>query len=157
MYASRVASANPTQGNGLMLDAIACVFLGMTMSEEGEPRVLGTLLGVLLLGLLDNGLTQMNVDSYVREVLVGHDHHSRRRLRQSRDAQAPLIRLRHASGSPAAAADAAGRMRAGPRNGWMEYAAWGKPGGMWGLLFCGIEDRLTRRTRTSVPFPGHAP
>jgi ribose transport system permease protein len=71
MYASRVASANPTQGNGLMLDAIACVFLGMTMSEEGEPRVLGTLLGVLLLGLLDNGLTQMNVDSYIREVLVG--------------------------------------------------------------------------------------
>mgnify|MGYP000609555304 CR=1 FL=1 len=71
MYASRVASANPTQGDGLMLDAIACVFLGMTVSEEGEPRVLGTLLGVLLLGLLDNGLTQMNVDSYIREVLVG--------------------------------------------------------------------------------------
>ena len=40
MYASRVASANPTQGSGLMLDAIAAVFLGMTMSEEGEPRVL---------------------------------------------------------------------------------------------------------------------
>lgn len=71
MYASRVASANPTQGDGLMLDAIATVFLGITMSEEGEPRVLGTLLGVLLLGLLDNGLTQMNVDSYIREVLVG--------------------------------------------------------------------------------------
>jgi ribose transport system permease protein len=71
MYASRVASANPTQGDGLMLDAIACVFLGMTVSEEGEPSVLGTLLGVLLLGLLDNGLTQMNVDSYIREVLVG--------------------------------------------------------------------------------------
>lgn len=71
MYASRVASANPTQGGGLMLDAIAAVFLGMTMSEEGEPRVLATLVGVLLLGVLDNGLTQMSVDSYVREMLVG--------------------------------------------------------------------------------------
>ena len=71
MYSSRVASANRTQGSGLMLAAIAAVFLGMTMSEEGEPRVLYTLLGVLILGVLDNGLTQMNVDSYIREVLVG--------------------------------------------------------------------------------------
>lgn len=71
MYAARVASANPTQGSGLMLDAIAAVFLGMTMSRQGEPRVLYTLIGVLLLGILDNGLTQMKVDSYVREMLVG--------------------------------------------------------------------------------------
>lgn len=71
MYVSRVASANPTQGSGLMLDAIAAVFLGMTMSEEGEPRVLATLVGVLILGILDNGLAQMSVDSYVREILVG--------------------------------------------------------------------------------------
>jgi ribose transport system permease protein len=71
MYASRVASANPTQGDGLMLDAIAAVFLGMTMSEDAEPRALATLVGVLILAVLDNGLTQMNVDSYLREVLVG--------------------------------------------------------------------------------------
>ncbi|MFN3644328.1 MAG: ABC transporter permease [Gemmobacter sp.] len=71
MYASRVASANPTQGAGLMLDAIAAVFLGMTMGRAGEPRVLATLVGVLILGVLNNGLTQMNVDSYVREILVG--------------------------------------------------------------------------------------
>lgn len=71
MYASRVASANPTQGSGLMLDAIAAVFLGMTMSEEGEPRVLFTFVGVLILGVLDNGLTQLSVDSYIREILVG--------------------------------------------------------------------------------------
>ncbi len=71
MYAARVASANPTQGSGLMLDAIAAVFLGMTMSRQGEPRVIYTLIGVLVLGILDNGLTQMQVDSYIREILVG--------------------------------------------------------------------------------------
>lgn len=71
MYVARVASANPTQGDGLMLDAIAAVFLGMTTSEDAEPRALATLLGVLLLAVLDNGLTQMNVDSYLRQVLVG--------------------------------------------------------------------------------------
>ncbi|MCA1777186.1 MAG: ABC transporter permease [Loktanella sp.] len=71
MYASRVASANPTQGDGLMLTAIASVFLGMTLTRDGSPRVFATLAGVLVLGVLDNGLTQMRVDSYVREVLVG--------------------------------------------------------------------------------------
>jgi ribose transport system permease protein len=71
MYASRVASANPTQGAGLMLDAIAAVFLGMTIGEEGEPHVLHTLAGVLILGVLGNGLTQMNVDSYFRDMLTG--------------------------------------------------------------------------------------
>lgn len=71
LYASRVASANPTQGSGLMLNAIAAVFIGMTMSEQGEPRILATVIGVLILGVLDNGLTQMSVDSYVRQILVG--------------------------------------------------------------------------------------
>lgn len=71
MFASRVASANPTQGAGLMLDAIAAVFLGMTMTRRGEPRVLYTLVGVLMLGIIDNGLTQLRVDSFIREILVG--------------------------------------------------------------------------------------
>ena len=51
--------------------AIAAVFLGMTLTRDGEPRVLATLAGVIVLGVLDNGLTQMRVDSYIREVLVG--------------------------------------------------------------------------------------
>ena len=71
MYASRVASANPTQGSGLMLNAIAATFLGSTLSEHGEPRLLYTIIGVLILGVLDNGLTQLSVDSYVRQILVG--------------------------------------------------------------------------------------
>ncbi|MBI1416588.1 MAG: ABC transporter permease [Limimaricola sp.] len=71
MYAARVASANPTQGSGLMLTAIAAVFLGMTMSAFGQPRVLATLAGVVVLGVMDNGLTQLHVDSYVRDVVVG--------------------------------------------------------------------------------------
>jgi ribose transport system permease protein len=71
LYASRVASANPTQGSGLMLNAIAAVFLGQSMTQQGEPRILATLVGVLILGVLDNGLTQLSVDSYVRQILVG--------------------------------------------------------------------------------------
>lgn len=79
MYASRVASANPTQGSGLMLNAIAAVFLGMTMSEHNEPRIFATIVGVLILGVLDNGLTQMSVDSYVRRAARRRHHPARRR------------------------------------------------------------------------------
>ncbi|WP_434621056.1 ABC transporter permease [Tabrizicola sp. M-4] len=71
MYASRVASANPVQGDGLMLTAIAAVFLGMTITRDGQPHVLATVAGVITLGVMDNGLTQLQVDSYVRQVLVG--------------------------------------------------------------------------------------
>lgn len=71
MYMSRVASANPTQGAGLMLDAIASVFIGMTISNQGEPKVFNTLVGVLFLGVLSNGLTQLSIDSYIRDILVG--------------------------------------------------------------------------------------
>lgn len=71
MLTSRLASANPKQGDNLMLNAVAAVFLGMTMSEEGEPHVLGTLIGVLLLGVMANGLTQMQVDSYIQQIITG--------------------------------------------------------------------------------------
>lgn len=71
MYAARVASANPVQGDGLMLTAIAAVFLGMTIPRDGQPRVLATVAGVITLGVMDNGLTQLQVDSYIRQVLVG--------------------------------------------------------------------------------------
>jgi len=43
----------------------------MTMNAQGEPKVLNTIIGVLFLGVLSNGLTQLNVDSYVRDILVG--------------------------------------------------------------------------------------
>jgi ribose/xylose/arabinose/galactoside ABC-type transport system permease subunit len=66
-----IAFANPKQGAGLMLDAIAAVFLGMTMTRQGEPRVLYTLIGVLMLGIIDNGPAQLKVDSFIREILVG--------------------------------------------------------------------------------------
>lgn len=71
MLFSRLATANPTQGEGLMLQAIAAVFLGMTMSDESQPNVLGTMIGVLILGILANGLTQMQIDTYIQQILTG--------------------------------------------------------------------------------------
>ena len=71
MLFSRLSTAHPTQGEGMMLQAIAAVFLGMTLSEEGQPNVIGTMIGVLILGVLANGLTQMQIDTYIQQILTG--------------------------------------------------------------------------------------
>ncbi len=68
---SRLFSAHPTAGEPLMLNSIAAVFLGMTMFREGEPHVPGTLFGVLILGVLSNGLNILQVNSYLQIVLTG--------------------------------------------------------------------------------------
>jgi ribose transport system permease protein len=68
---SRLFSAHPTAGEPLMLSSIAAVFLGMTMFREGEAHVPGTLCGVLLLGVMSNGLNMLHVNSYIQAVLTG--------------------------------------------------------------------------------------
>ncbi|MCY1143624.1 ABC transporter permease [Actinoplanes sp. Pm04-4] len=71
LLTSRLASAHPTAGDGLMLTSIAAVFLGMTASRSGRVTVGGTLLGVAVLGVLDNGLNLLQIDTYVQQVLTG--------------------------------------------------------------------------------------
>lgn len=68
---SRLFSAHPTAGEPFMLTSIAAVFLGMTMFREGEAHIPGTLFGVLLLGVLSNGLNILQVNSYLQNVLTG--------------------------------------------------------------------------------------
>lgn len=68
---SRLFSAHPQAGNPLMLNAAAAVFLGATAFREGEPHVGGTLLGVLILGVLGNGMNILGVNSYVQQILSG--------------------------------------------------------------------------------------
>lgn len=71
LLASRLGSAQPTGGNGLFLPAYAAAFLGMTAIRGGVPNVLGTLLGAATLGVLANGLTILNVPSFMQDVVTG--------------------------------------------------------------------------------------
>jgi ribose transport system permease protein len=68
---SRLFSAHPQAGNPFMLNAAAAVFLGATAFREGEPHVIGTLLGVLIMGVLGNGMNVLGVNSYIQSVLTG--------------------------------------------------------------------------------------
>lgn len=68
---SRLFSAHPQAGNPFMLNAAAAVFLGMTVFREGEAHVLGTILGVLIMGVMGNGLNILGVNTYVQSILTG--------------------------------------------------------------------------------------
>lgn len=54
-----------------MLTSIAAVFIGMTMFKNGRPNLPGTLVGVLILGVLNNGLNILQVNTYLQQVLTG--------------------------------------------------------------------------------------
>jgi ribose transport system permease protein len=71
LLASRLASAHPTAGDPLMLTSIAAVFIGLTAAQATRPTVVGTLLGVIVLGVLDNGLNLLDVNPYVQQILTG--------------------------------------------------------------------------------------
>lgn len=68
---SRLSSAQPTAGSGYELDAIAAVVLGGTSLAGGVGSILGTIVGALIIGILNNALNLMNVSSYYQLLLKG--------------------------------------------------------------------------------------
>lgn len=68
---SRLGSANPTIGQGFELYAIAAVIIGGTNLMGGEGSILGTLVGALIIGVLNNGLTLMNIPDEIKQIIIG--------------------------------------------------------------------------------------
>jgi ribose transport system permease protein len=71
MSASRLYSAQGQLGIGYELDAIAAVILGGTSFSGGIGNVFGTLVGALIIAVLNNGLTLLNVSFYWQLVIKG--------------------------------------------------------------------------------------
>lgn len=71
VLASRLMSGQPNAGIGFELDAIAAVVLGGTAIMGGRGSIVGTLIGALTLGVLNNGLNLMSVSPYTQKVLKG--------------------------------------------------------------------------------------
>ncbi len=68
---SRLNSAQPTAGTSYELDAIAAVVLGGTSLTGGKGRIVGTFIGVLIIGVLNNGLNLLGVSSFYQQVVKG--------------------------------------------------------------------------------------
>ncbi len=68
---SRLNSAQPTLGDGYELDAVAAVVIGGTSLAGGRGRISGTLIGILILGVISNGLNIIGVSSFYQEIVKG--------------------------------------------------------------------------------------
>ncbi|MFX4305801.1 ribose ABC transporter permease [Exiguobacterium sp. A1_3_1] len=68
---SRLNSAQPTAGTSYELDAIAAVVLGGTSLSGGRGWIVGTLIGALIIGTLNNGLNLLGVSSFFQLVVKG--------------------------------------------------------------------------------------
>ncbi|MFD1637069.1 ABC transporter permease subunit [Evansella tamaricis] len=68
---SRLSSAQPTAGMMFELDAIAAVVIGGTSLAGGKGRLFGTLIGVLIIGVLNNGLNIIGVSAFYQQFIKG--------------------------------------------------------------------------------------
>ncbi len=68
---SRVSSGQPYLSTGIELDAIAASCIGGTSMSGGKGMMIGTLLGVMLMGLLNNALNLSGISTFVQDIITG--------------------------------------------------------------------------------------
>lgn len=71
VLASRITTGQPNAGIAYELDAIAAVVIGGTSLMGGRGTVTGTVVGVLIIGIINNGLDLLNVSSYYQQIIKG--------------------------------------------------------------------------------------
>jgi ribose transport system permease protein len=71
MVTSRLDSAQPNAGLSYELDAIAAVVIGGTSLSGGKGKIMGTVLGAIIIGVLNNGLVLLNVSPFWQQVVKG--------------------------------------------------------------------------------------
>jgi ribose/xylose/arabinose/galactoside ABC-type transport system permease subunit len=67
----KLNSANPICGTGYELDAIAACVIGGVSLSGGEGSLAGTFLGVMIMGVIKNGLIQLGVKTYTQQIVIG--------------------------------------------------------------------------------------
>jgi ribose transport system permease protein len=71
LFAARLDSVQPSSGIAYELDAIAAVVIGGTSLSGGTGGVGGTIIGVLIIGVLRNGLNLLSVSPFLQQVIIG--------------------------------------------------------------------------------------
>lgn len=71
MLTARLGTGQPGAGEPYLLDSLTAVFLGMTVFKPGRATVQGTLVGVVIIGMLDNGLNLLGAPFFLQNVVRG--------------------------------------------------------------------------------------
>lgn len=71
VLAARITTGQPNAGIAYELDAIAAVVIGGTSLMGGRGSIAGTVIGVLIIGVINNGLDLLNVTSYYQQIIKG--------------------------------------------------------------------------------------
>jgi simple sugar transport system permease protein len=71
LFTSRVGSGQIDAGAPLLMEAVAAVFVGFSVLGAGKPNVIGTFFGAVLIGVLLNGLTMLNMPYYAFDIVKG--------------------------------------------------------------------------------------
>lgn len=71
LLSARLGSGQPGAGERYLLDGLGTVFIGMTMLRPGTATVLGTFFGALFIGVVDNGLNLIGMDTSVQQIFKG--------------------------------------------------------------------------------------
>ncbi|UYZ14472.1 ABC transporter permease [Brevibacillus sp. WF146] len=68
---ARIGTGQVMAGSPLLMDAVAAAFIGFSIFGQGKPNAFGTFCGAILMGVLMNGLTMMNVPYYAQDIVKG--------------------------------------------------------------------------------------
>lgn len=71
LAASRITSGNPTTGEGYEMNAIAAAVIGGVSMSGGKGGLIGTIIGALLIGVVQNGLDILGISAYYQKVIQG--------------------------------------------------------------------------------------
>ncbi|KAF6627461.1 ABC transporter permease [Pantoea sp. EKM10T] len=71
LLASRIGSSQVNAGSGYLMDAVAAAWIGFSLAGSGKPNALGTLVGAVILGVLQNGLVMLSVPYYAMDIIKG--------------------------------------------------------------------------------------
>ncbi|AJJ19319.1 ABC transporter permease [Yersinia intermedia] len=71
LLASRIGSSQVSAGGGYLMDAVAAAYIGFSLAGSGKPNAFGTLIGAVILGVLQNGLVMLSVPYYAMDIIKG--------------------------------------------------------------------------------------